>query len=68
MITLTNRKMFFKTISLKLKVLNNGILTRLKAAEALYWAVMHNNLLASNLPIETYNDDLPFEEAVSART
>jgi hypothetical protein len=25
---------------------------------------MHNNLLASDLPIDTYNKDLPFEEAV----
>jgi NAD+-dependent protein deacetylase SIR2 len=64
--TLSNRKLFFKTIS-TLKVADNGILERLKAADALYWAVMHNNLPASDLPIEAYDKDLPFKEAVSAR-
>jgi NAD+-dependent protein deacetylase SIR2 len=64
--TLTNRKLFFKTIS-TLKVTDNGILERLKAADALYWAVMHNNLPASDLPIEEYDKDLPFKETVSAR-
>jgi hypothetical protein len=66
--TLTNRKVFFETICSTLKVPGNGILARLNAAEALYWGVMHNNLPASDLPIETHDDDLPFEEAVSAGT
>ena len=64
--TLTNCKVFLETIRSRLKMLGNGILARLKAADALYWAVIHNNLPASNLPIETYYEDMPFEEAVSA--
>ena len=63
--TLTNRKVFFETICSTLKVPENRILARLKAAEALYWEVMHNNLPASDLPIETYDENLPFEKAVS---
>jgi hypothetical protein len=61
---LTNRKLFFKAIS-TLKVADNGILERLKAVDALYWAVMHNNLPASDLPIEAYDKDLPFKEVVN---
>jgi hypothetical protein len=67
MMTLTNRKVFFETICSTLKVPSNGILARLKAVDALYWAVMYNNLPTSDLPIKTYDEDLPFEEAVSAK-
>jgi hypothetical protein len=50
-----------------MKVQGNGILVRLKAADALYWGIMHSNLPASVLPIETADEDMPFEEAVSIK-
>jgi hypothetical protein len=65
--TLANRKVFFETILSRLKGTDNRILARLKAADALYWAVMHNDLPESNLPIESAEEDLPFEHRVSYR-
>jgi hypothetical protein len=49
-----------------LKEPENGILARLKAASALYWAVIHNGLPIGDLPIESANEDLPFEQKVSS--
>jgi hypothetical protein len=65
-LTLSNRKVFFKTIRLRLKEPENGILARLKAASALYWAVIYNGLPIGDLPIESANKDLPFEQKVSS--
>lgn len=66
-ITVTNCKVFFEIICSTLKALSNTILARLKAVDALYQALIHNNLPVSNLLIETYNKDLPFEKAVSIK-
>jgi len=65
--TLTNRKVFFERIRSRLKGTENRIVARLKAADALYWAMMYNNLPASDLPIESAKEDLPFEQIVSYR-
>ena len=65
-LTLSNRKVFFETIRSRLKEPENGILARLKAASALYWAVIHNGLPIGDLPIESANEDLPFEQKVSS--
>ena len=64
-LTLPNREVFFETIRSRLKEPGNEILPRLKAASALYWAVIHSCLPAGDLPIESANDDLPFEQKVS---
>jgi NAD-dependent SIR2 family protein deacetylase len=65
-LTLSNRKVFFETIRSRLKEPENGILARLKAASALYWAVIHNGLPIEDLPIESANEDLSFEQKVSS--
>jgi hypothetical protein len=65
-LTLSNCKVFFETICSRLKELENGILARLKAVSALYWAVIYNGLPIEDLPIESANEDLPFEQKVSS--
>lgn len=60
--TLTNCKVFFEAIRQRLKEPGNGILASLKAAGALYWMIMQNNLPARDLPTEPPNEDLHFEE------
>jgi len=49
---------------MKYPQLELAIIARLKAASALYTAVMHNGLPARDLPIESANEDLPFEQRV----
>lgn len=63
-LTLSNRKVFFETIRSRLEEPENGILARLKAADALYWALMHDGLPTRDLPIESANEVLPFEQMV----
>jgi hypothetical protein len=65
-LTLSNREVFFETIRSRLKEPENGILARLKAASALYLAVIHSGLPIGELPIESANEDLPFEQKVSS--
>ncbi|KAH7363946.1 DHS-like NAD/FAD-binding domain-containing protein [Rhexocercosporidium sp. MPI-PUGE-AT-0058] len=66
-LTLSHRKAFLDTIRSRLKVPENGILARLRAASSLYWAVINNGLPTGNLQIESANEDLPFEQKVSSR-
>jgi hypothetical protein len=56
---------FFETIHSKLKEPGNGIRARLRATDALYWTVMLNNLPATDLRIESVDEDLPFEQLVT---
>jgi hypothetical protein len=65
-LTLSNRKVFFEGIRSRLKEPENGILASLKAASSLYWLVIHNRLPAGDLPIESANEDLAFEQKVSS--
>ena len=64
-LTLSNRKVFFETIRSRLKEPENGILARLKAASALYQAVMHDDLPTGDLSIESGDEHMPFKEVVS---
>ena len=66
-IILTNCKVLFEIIRLKIKELGNRILARLKAASALYQAIMHNNLLIRDLFIKSNDEYIPFKEVVSYR-
>ena len=65
-LTLSNRKVFFDTIRSRSKEPESGILARLKAASALYRLLIHNSLPIGDLPIESANEDLSFEQKVSS--
>jgi len=65
-LTLSNRKEFFRIIRSRLAEPESEILARLEAASALYRAVIHNGLPIGDLPIESANEDLPFEQKVSS--
>lgn len=66
-LTMSNRKALFKGIRSRLEESDNGIVARLKAADALYWTLMHDNLPTRDLPIESANESLPFEEIVRTK-
>jgi len=63
---LTNRKVLFEIIRSRVKELGNGILVRLKAISALYWAAIYNDL-PIDLPIESGVEYLPFKDIVNYR-
>ncbi|TVY18846.1 NAD-dependent protein deacetylase [Lachnellula arida] len=63
-LTMSNRKLLFEGIRSRLEDPGNGIMARLKAADSLYWALMHNGLPTRDLPIESANEVLPFEQMV----
>lgn len=67
-LTMPNRKVLFEGIRSRLEEPDNGIMARLKAADALYWALMHDNLPTRDLPIGSANEVLPFEQMVRTGT
>jgi hypothetical protein len=66
-LTLTDRKLYLETIRLRLQEPGNRILVNLKAASALYWAVIHNDIPEGDLAIESVNEGISFEQTVSFR-